>query len=210
MRVDEYLAELRRSLRGGPVARRRILSEIRAHLEDALRQEQAAGYESAEAERRAVARVGQAEVLAAAFSKKPRRNGGAARGRVIGATVSAACVVFATAVIVAIFTETSGDGRRSDVRRALIAEQAGDYAEAHKWIVRAISPGSDDWRVWLIRARIEATTGHTNAALRSLEHARSLNPQSPLFRAAGQSDEGRGSGASLFSRKRSVRITVSR
>jgi hypothetical protein len=79
MSIEEYLAILRRSLRARPFARRRIVREIEAHVLDAARQEEMGGIGGVEAERRAIARFGSAEELAARFSEpKDARRGKAA------------------------------------------------------------------------------------------------------------------------------------
>ena len=56
--IHSYLHELRGRVPGGPLRRRRVLGEIRAHLEDAAEKEQEAGRTREEAERLAVERFG--------------------------------------------------------------------------------------------------------------------------------------------------------
>lgn len=68
-----------------------------------------------------------------------------------------------------------------DLQIALIEEQAGDYRAARRWIVRAISRNSTDWKLWYIRARVETEIGAIRAAKRSIDRARSLNPRSPIL-----------------------------
>ena len=46
----------------------------------------------------------------------------------------------------------------------------------------AIRRDPQDWRLWLIRARIETKLGAIRAATASLRHAAELNPRSPLVR----------------------------
>jgi hypothetical protein len=58
--IDSYLHELRRELRVSRWARRRILLEARAHLQEAVEAERAHGLEHDEAVERALARFGVA------------------------------------------------------------------------------------------------------------------------------------------------------
>jgi len=58
--IDEYLAELKRCLRARPIARRRILREVEAHLHDAAAQR---------GEQAAVDSFGPPDVLARRFSR---------------------------------------------------------------------------------------------------------------------------------------------
>jgi hypothetical protein len=64
MTIEEYLAELRRHLRVGPLARRRILQEVESHLFDAAAREGD--------EQMAVSSFGPPDQVAARFSH-PRR-----------------------------------------------------------------------------------------------------------------------------------------
>jgi hypothetical protein len=70
--AEEYLAALRRTLRVGPFAKRRILREIDAHLVDAIRREEVGGATRTVAERRAIACFGDPRILAARFSEGRR------------------------------------------------------------------------------------------------------------------------------------------
>jgi len=65
---------------------------------------------------------------------------------------------------------------------ALVSEEAGNLRRAQAWIGKAIERDSRDWRLWLVSARVETKLGQVTAAERSLQHAISLNPRSPLFR----------------------------
>ena len=62
MTIEEYLAELRRHLKVGPLAKRRILREVETHLREAAERE---GDEWA-----AVAAFGSAEATAARFARR--------------------------------------------------------------------------------------------------------------------------------------------
>ena len=64
---------------------------------------------------------------------------------------------------------------------ALVYEQRGELPAADAAIGEAIERDSEDWRLWLIAARIEAKLGETESARQSLAHAAALNPRSPLF-----------------------------
>ena len=64
---------------------------------------------------------------------------------------------------------------------ALVREQMGDLNEARVSIADAIDNDPTDWRLWLVRARLETKAGDIGPARRSLRRARALNPRSPLF-----------------------------
>ncbi len=65
---------------------------------------------------------------------------------------------------------------------ALVEEHAGDIDAALATITEACERASNDWRVWLVRARIETKAGRPLEAQRSLKRAVALNPRSKLFR----------------------------
>jgi tetratricopeptide (TPR) repeat protein len=64
---------------------------------------------------------------------------------------------------------------------ALVEEQTGDLRAARGAILQAIDNDPSDWRLWLVRARLETKSGAVAAAGRSLREAKRLNPRSPLF-----------------------------
>lgn len=70
------------------------------------------------------------------------------------------------------------------VQLALIEEQAGELDTALEHIRAARDRDSDDWRLWLISARIQTKAGQVRTANRSLSRARALNPRSPVFRSS--------------------------
>lgn len=70
------------------------------------------------------------------------------------------------------------------VQLALLEERLGHLSEALKFINEAIARNMQDWRVWLIRARLETESDKVDAAVRSLARARSLDPLSPIFNTA--------------------------
>jgi O-antigen ligase len=64
---------------------------------------------------------------------------------------------------------------------ALVLERANRLGESNASIRAAAQRAPTDWRIWLIRARIEAKLGWTAAAWTSLAHAARLNPHAVLF-----------------------------
>jgi O-Antigen ligase/Tetratricopeptide repeat len=64
---------------------------------------------------------------------------------------------------------------------ALVEEEFGDLPAALDSIHRAIQRDDDDWRLWLVAARLETKAGNVDAARENLARARELNPRSPLF-----------------------------
>jgi tetratricopeptide (TPR) repeat protein len=64
---------------------------------------------------------------------------------------------------------------------ALVAEEAGEYADAEHWIRKAIRRAPDDWRAWFLLTRFRAESGQITAALLTLKHTRDLNPRSELL-----------------------------
>ncbi len=64
---------------------------------------------------------------------------------------------------------------------ALVREAIDDLPGAHAAIENAIERDPLDWRLWLVRARIETNSGDIAAARESLSRAAELNPRSPLF-----------------------------
>ena len=64
---------------------------------------------------------------------------------------------------------------------ALVRETAGDLAGARAAIEDAIERDPLDWRLWLVRTRLETKDGAVAEARESLARAVELNPQSPLF-----------------------------
>jgi hypothetical protein len=89
--IDECLRELASRLDGSRRTRRRVLTEIRDHLEDAVDAHLDAGMPSAEAEQLALERLGPPASLAAAWEARCSRQRTRRRGRV-GMLVAAAAV----------------------------------------------------------------------------------------------------------------------
>jgi O-antigen ligase len=64
---------------------------------------------------------------------------------------------------------------------ALVDEQAGSLPAARAWVDRAIGKRPDDWRLWVVAARLDTKLARPKAAQRDFARARRLNPRSPLF-----------------------------
>jgi O-Antigen ligase len=64
---------------------------------------------------------------------------------------------------------------------ALVDELAGSLRTARGWIDQATVRDTSNWRIWLVRARLETEAGAVEAARKSLARARELDPRSPLF-----------------------------
>lgn len=71
------------------------------------------------------------------------------------------------------------------VQLALLREQTGDVGAARRWLDAAVQRDRDDWRLWLISARLNTKLGAIPAARQSLERARELNPRLPLLARSG-------------------------
>jgi hypothetical protein len=89
---SSWIAESQAALRGPRRARRRLLLELEAHLEDAVAAEVDAGASFAEAEATAVERMGSAAALAAGWNAEASSRRWAARGRVLLVAAAIAAV----------------------------------------------------------------------------------------------------------------------
>jgi hypothetical protein len=69
---------------------------------------------------------------------------------------------------------------------ALVEESRGDLAAAARAIGKAISRDPDDWRLWLVEARLDNGLGDYGSGAASLARARVLNPRG-LLAPAGSS-----------------------
>ncbi len=67
------------------------------------------------------------------------------------------------------------------LQQALVLEQGGDLNGAAAAAQEAVARDRNDWRNWLILARIKAEQGQTGPALAAYRHAKAENPRSPLF-----------------------------
>jgi len=73
------------------------------------------------------------------------------------------------------------------LQRALILERSGDLRDARAAIEQATARESTNWSIWLVRARIDAESGHEGAAARDYRRAHELNPLSPTTAYGGVS-----------------------
>jgi Tfp pilus assembly protein PilF len=64
---------------------------------------------------------------------------------------------------------------------ALVLEQDGDLDAARGQIQSAVERDPEDWRLWLVKSRLETKAGAPAVAAASYSRARALNPRSPLF-----------------------------
>jgi Tfp pilus assembly protein PilF len=65
------------------------------------------------------------------------------------------------------------------LQQALVYEQAHDYKAARAPITEAVAREPTNWRLWLVRARIDAESGHPRAAVRDYRRAHALDPLEP-------------------------------
>jgi hypothetical protein len=65
------------------------------------------------------------------------------------------------------------------LQEALIYEQAHDFGAARAAIGQAAVREPLNWRIWLVRARIEAESGRASQAVRDYRHAHVLDPLDP-------------------------------
>jgi O-antigen ligase len=71
------------------------------------------------------------------------------------------------------------DAATPRLQRALILEQAHDYGQARQAIAEAATREPTNWRIWLVRSRIDAESGHPRAAVRDYRRAHTLDPLEP-------------------------------
>ena len=64
---------------------------------------------------------------------------------------------------------------------ALVEELRGNYRVALVWMRRALRRDDADWRLWLIKARLQGELGHLRASSASLARVRALYPRFRLF-----------------------------
>jgi Tfp pilus assembly protein PilF len=62
------------------------------------------------------------------------------------------------------------------LQEALVYEQAHDFTAARTAITQAATREPLNWRIWLVRARIEAESGRAGQAVRDYKHAHVLDP----------------------------------
>lgn len=64
---------------------------------------------------------------------------------------------------------------------ALVHEHEGELDEAREAIGEALDLEEENWRLWVVAARVEAAAGDLERARHRLSQARELHPRSPLF-----------------------------
>jgi O-antigen ligase len=67
------------------------------------------------------------------------------------------------------------------LQTALVDEESGRLQNARRAIESAIDRSPDDWRLWLVDARIKTRLADISGARRSIARAARLNPRSPIF-----------------------------
>jgi O-antigen ligase len=132
-----------------------------------------------------------------------RRNTYAARGAV---AVLAACLILVQAVPWLVERQLSasreeladGDAEAAEARAlnarsiqswaasphlqlALVREHRNDFEGARRAIEKALELETENWRLWVVAARVEAGAGELERSRRHLLRARELHPRSPLF-----------------------------
>jgi O-antigen ligase len=65
------------------------------------------------------------------------------------------------------------------LQQALVLEQAHEYNAARAPVAEAAVREPSNWRIWLIRSRIDAESGHPRAAVRDYRRAHALDPLEP-------------------------------
>ena len=72
----------------------------------------------------------------------------------------------------------------AQLQLALVLESAGAYKPGARAAERAVSDEPQNWANWLVLSRLEAEDGNAHGSLIAYRRARSLNPQSSLFRSS--------------------------
>lgn len=103
--IDGYVRELARLLPLGPLARRRVLAEARAHLDDLADEAEGHGLDDRAAQLAAVDRFGEPHVVAASYASDDRRS--PARPIALGAALAGLVIA---GVLVALVARGAGDG----------------------------------------------------------------------------------------------------
>ena len=65
------------------------------------------------------------------------------------------------------------------LQQALVLEQAHEYTSARAPIAEATTREPTNWRIWLVRSRIDAESRHPRAAVRDYRRAHALDPLEP-------------------------------
>jgi hypothetical protein len=67
------------------------------------------------------------------------------------------------------------------LQRALLLEQLGDVPGARRAISQAQTRERTNWRIWLVASRLATEANRPHEALADYQHAKRLNPTSPIF-----------------------------
>ena len=84
------------------------------------------------------------------------------------------------------------------LQEAQVLELRDELAQAAAAARRATEAEATNWKTWLILSRIQAKREHTSSSIRALQHARELNPSSPLFNQVGLATGSSSSSTSLL------------
>jgi O-antigen ligase len=79
-------------------------------------------------------------------------------------------------------TQIESGAASARVQEALVLEVERDLPAAIVAARQAIRDEPQNWTEWLVLSRLEAESGHPTSSISAFRRARSLNPQSPLFR----------------------------
>ncbi|MGI8622839.1 MAG: hypothetical protein ACR2NB_04975 [Solirubrobacteraceae bacterium] len=69
----------------------------------------------------------------------------------------------------------------ASLQRALVLERLGRLPAAARSARSATADEPTNWKVWLVRSRVEAAAGTASASVGAYRRARTLNPRSPIF-----------------------------
>jgi hypothetical protein len=169
--INSYLDALGKQLEMPLLAKRKVLRELRQHLTDAA---------ADIGEQAAIEALGSPQVLAARFAAEGRPRG--RRYTAVPAILAVGAAAAVTAVVLTRGSSVPASTAIPGVRLALLQEQRGHYHSARRSIVRALSDRPDDWRLWLLRSRIESELGDISAARQSLQHAQTLTARTSVQR----------------------------
>jgi HAAS len=123
--AELYLQDLAQRMAGSRRTRRRLLAELRDHVDDAVAAQLDAGVDAAEAERHAIARLGPPDALARAWRARCVRVRTRRRGR-------AAMLAGATALAAVLAVTQHADGRSPTAPTACPSGGAHAAHCAHK------------------------------------------------------------------------------
>ena len=67
-------------------------------------------------------------------------------------------------------------------RQLALVEESRDLGAALTAVNRAVEDAPDDWRTWVVAARIRTKAGDVRGGASALRRAQRLNPRTPLLR----------------------------